>query len=51
MRSAKLRLTRLALQVWQSSLGFEVIDAEAGTVRIPIADAMDSTVAGYKAAK
>jgi len=32
-------------------VGFEVIDAEAGTVRIPIEDAMDSTVAGYKAAK
>jgi len=29
--------------------GFEVIDAEAGIVRIPIADAMDSTVAAYKA--
>ena len=28
--------------------GFEVIDADAGTVRIPIADAMDSTVAAYK---
>ena len=28
--------------------GFEVIDAESGTVRIPIADAMDSTVATYK---
>jgi hypothetical protein len=32
-------------------VGFEVIDAEAGTVRIPIADAMDSTVAAYKAAQ
>ena len=32
-------------------VGFEVIDAEAGTVRIPSEDAMDSTVAGYKAAK
>jgi len=32
-------------------VGFEVIDAEAGTVRIPIEDAMDSTVAGYKVAK
>lgn len=31
--------------------GFEVIDAEAGTVRIPIKDAMDSTVAAYNAAK
>ena len=31
--------------------GFEVIDAEAGTVRIPIQDAMDSTVAAYNAAK
>ena len=30
---------------------FEVIDADAGTVRIPIADAMDSTVAAYNAAK
>ena len=29
-------------------VGFEVIDAEAGTVRIPIVDAMDSTVAAYK---
>ena len=28
--------------------GFEVIDADKGTVRIPIADAMDSTVAAYK---
>jgi hypothetical protein len=32
-------------------VGFEVIDAAAGTVRIPIADAMDSTVAAYQAAK
>jgi hypothetical protein len=32
-------------------IGFEVIDAGAGTIRIPIADAMDSTVAAYKATK
>lgn len=31
-------------------VGFEVIDAEAGTVRIPIVDAMNSTVAAYQAA-
>lgn len=31
--------------------GFEVIDADAGTVRIPIADAMEATVAAYNAAK
>jgi hypothetical protein len=32
-------------------IGFEVIDAGAGTIRIPIADAMDSTVAAYNATK
>ena len=40
-----------ALQVSAKLDGFEVIDAEAGTVRIPIEDAMESTVAAYSAAK
>jgi hypothetical protein len=31
--------------------GYEIINAEAGTVRIPIEDAMESTVAAYSAAK
>ncbi|MFQ3240423.1 MAG: hypothetical protein ACI9A1_000200 [Lentimonas sp.] len=31
--------------------GYEVIDEAAGTVRIPIKDAMDQTVAAYSAAQ
>ena len=31
--------------------GYEVINEEAGTVRIPIQDAMDQTVAAYSAAQ
>jgi hypothetical protein len=31
--------------------GYEIINAEAGTVRIPIEDAMELTVAAYGAAK
>ncbi|HBM86180.1 MAG TPA: hypothetical protein DD423_05280 [Opitutae bacterium] len=48
-RQAKADEARAAGEAKLNS--YEIINAEAGTVRIPIEDAMESTVAAYSAAK